>query len=117
MSGAPRPTSLVAERAVRFLREQAPVDSRRLAGEVLATRSTDETTARRVLQAAFSGDPRLVYKSGKWTLAEPAAGQEPARARRPAAVGRPGLEREPGRAARSRDARRAEDGLRFAPSG
>ncbi len=37
-----------------------------MAGEILATRVPDEATARRVLEAAFAGDPRLVYEDGRW---------------------------------------------------
>lgn len=66
----PRPVSLVAERAVRLLREaEKPVDSVRLARDLLATDAPDEPTARRVLDAAFSGDRRLQYRKGGWRLA------------------------------------------------
>ena len=65
----PRPVSLAAERAVRLLREaDSPVDSVRLAREILATSAPDETTARRVLEAAFSGDSRLIYEGGGWQV-------------------------------------------------
>jgi hypothetical protein len=71
-----RPISLAAERAVRLLKGCGePVDSLRLVGEILSTSSPDEATARRVLEAAFSGDPRLVYRDGKWSLSgEPGPG-------------------------------------------
>ena len=53
-----RTVSLVAERAVRYLRDRRrPVDSVRLAREVLATAAPDERTATRVLEAAFADDP------------------------------------------------------------
>ena len=76
MAPLPRPISLVAERAVRYLREHdAPVDSIRLARELLATSAADESIARRILEAAFSGDPRLVHGRGGWRVApESAAG-------------------------------------------
>jgi GIY-YIG catalytic domain len=70
-----RPPSLVAERAVRYLREAGePVTSVRLAHEVLALRVGDENHAHRVLDAAFCGDPRLAYGDGAWRrLAPPVA--------------------------------------------
>jgi hypothetical protein len=73
----PRTVSLVAERAVRLLREQdVPIPSVRLAREVLLINAADELTARRILDAAFDGDPRLVYSRRGWSLAsEPAAGR------------------------------------------
>jgi len=70
--GSRRPSSLVAERAVRYLREHGrSVDSVRLAARVLATRAPDEATARKVLAAAFTGDPRLIYDRRRWRLAPP----------------------------------------------
>jgi len=67
----PRPISLVAERAVRYLRDRpSPVKSTRLAGELLATRIRDEAQAKQVLESAFAGDPRLVYVSTGWQLLE-----------------------------------------------
>lgn len=64
-----RPVSLVAERAVRFLRRSdSPVDSVTLAGEVLSTTVSDESQATKLLTTAFSGDPRLDYRSGSWTV-------------------------------------------------
>ena len=71
MSSLPRPVSLVAERAVRFLRDRTrPVRSVRLASELLATRVKDEAKAKQVLEAAFAGDSRLVYKTSGWQLTE-----------------------------------------------
>jgi len=56
---SPHPPSLVAERAVRYLRDaDGPVPSVTLAREVLAVRTSDEEQATRVLGTAFSGDPR-----------------------------------------------------------
>ena len=73
MSPLSRPVSLVAERAVRYLKERGqPVDSRRLARDLLATRAPDEATARSVLEAAFAGDPRLVYAKRGWSLSRSA---------------------------------------------
>ena len=70
-----QPPSLVAERAVRYLRDAgAPVSSVVLAREVLAVRTSDEAQATRVLGSAFSGDPRLVYEPGGW---RPAPGPAP----------------------------------------
>ena len=67
MSSSPSPVSIVAERAVRYLRErERPVDSVQLANEVLATRVSDERTATRVLETAFQGDSRLCYVDGGW---------------------------------------------------
>ena len=69
MSPDPRPISLVAERAVRHLRRAGEsLDSRTLIRELLSTRSRSEAAARRILETAFSGDPRLLYESGKWNL-------------------------------------------------
>jgi hypothetical protein len=74
MSSRSRTVSLVAERAVRYLRERdRPVKSVRLAREVLATSSNDEATARRVLESVFAGDPRLEYGRDGWRcIADPA---------------------------------------------
>jgi len=75
--------SLVAERAVRFLRERRePANSVSLARELLATRAPDEATATRILQSAFAGDPRLGYREGSWRLAEPRTGAGVPRRRR-----------------------------------
>ena len=74
----PRTLSLVAERAVRFLRSRTgPVDSVSLAAALLATRTTDEATARQVLEAALGSDPRLCCGRNGWSLAEPAGEREP----------------------------------------
>jgi hypothetical protein len=73
VTSLPRPVSLVAERAVRYLREHPrPVESVRLAAAVLATKVGDESTARDLLEAAFGGDRRLVYRPGGWRLSEEA---------------------------------------------
>lgn len=81
MSAAPRPISLVAEKAFRYLRGRSgPVPSVLLAREILATRIGDEQAATRVLQAAFDGDPRLCYDVGGWRptgAARPHAPQAP----------------------------------------
>lgn len=67
MGAQQKPVSIAAQRAVRLLRSRrGPVDSVELALEVLATRAPDERTATTVLEAAFAGDPRLVYDRG-WT--------------------------------------------------
>ncbi len=72
LSALPKPRSLVAERAVRYLRDHdGPVDSVRLAAEILSTSTPDEAMARKVLQAAFSGDRRLVCDVEGWCLAGP----------------------------------------------
>jgi hypothetical protein len=66
-----RPPSLVAERAVRYLREtEGPVTSVRLAREILALRVADELQAAGVLGSAFAGDPRLAYDQGVWRRVE-----------------------------------------------
>jgi hypothetical protein len=55
-----------------------PADSVRLARGLLATSVPDEPTARKVLEAAFSGDPRLRYEDGAWRLSsDPAASPAP----------------------------------------
>jgi hypothetical protein len=66
----PRPVSLVAERAVRFLKRHGnPADSVSMTRELLATTVADEGAARQVLETAFAGDPRLVYGRRGWSLA------------------------------------------------
>jgi hypothetical protein len=71
LASLPQPVSLVAERAVRYLRDRSDgVDSRRMAQEVLALRVTDETTARRLLESAFGGDPRLAYGDLGWRVVD-----------------------------------------------
>jgi hypothetical protein len=73
MSSLSRPVSLVAERAVRYLRKHAqPVDSVRLARAVLATKTGDEARARRVLESVFGGDRRLLHGPGGWSLSDEA---------------------------------------------
>jgi len=75
---------LIAERAVRYLRDRdKPVSSVRLTAELLSTRSPDEVSARKVLEAAFNGDPRLVYDRGGWNLAGAPAGKPPTEVRPP----------------------------------
>ncbi len=65
------PVSLVAERAVRYLREHpGPVNSLDLARMVLATRIPDEPSATKILETAFAGDPRLAYENGGWVRLE-----------------------------------------------
>lgn len=64
-----RPVSLVAERAVRYLRDHRNAASVDVVREILATRVSDEDSARRLLETAFSGDPRLAYCEGSWTVA------------------------------------------------
>jgi len=67
-----RPTSLIAERAVRLLRQTGrPADSMTLAEELLSTVVQHETAAKKVLATAFAGDPRLAYERGAWRLAAP----------------------------------------------
>jgi len=73
MDSLSQPISLVAERAVRFLRKRGrAVDSIRLAASVLATKTADESSARDVLEAAFAGDTRLVYGPEGWDLSSAA---------------------------------------------
>jgi hypothetical protein len=65
-----RPSSFVAERAVRYLHDiDKPASSVRLARELLSLTVADERDAKRVLDAAFAGDPRLVYCDGAWRQA------------------------------------------------
>jgi len=67
----PRPISLLAERAVRFLRKaEGEVDSRKLAQALLSVRTADEEAAFKLLESAFSGDARLVYENACWTTTE-----------------------------------------------
>jgi hypothetical protein len=93
MSTSPRPISLVAERAVRFLRDQQePVDSVELARHLLSTRIRDEDAARKILESAFASDPRLEYVDGGWrrTFVSPAeAGGEAAHERRETPIREP----------------------------
>ena len=63
------PVSLAAERAVRYLRDRrSPVGSAELVRAVLRTRVRDEEMARRVLETAFSSDPRLAFEDGSWRV-------------------------------------------------
>ena len=72
MTPLSRPISLIAERAVRLLRRAGrPADSLTLARELLSTVVQHETAARKVLEAAFAGDPRLAYERGAWRLVTP----------------------------------------------
>lgn len=71
MGTLPRPVSLAAERAVRYLRGRSrPLSSSKLAAEILATQIAEESAARSVLEAAFAGDSRLVCEAQGWTIAE-----------------------------------------------
>jgi len=68
-----RTVSLIAERAVRLLRQAGhPLDSRTLVEQLLATQAADEDSARKVLEAAFDSDARLGYGPAGWTLADAA---------------------------------------------
>lgn len=68
-----RPVSLVAERAIRYLGGRSgPVGSVEMASVLLSTKVADEGTARRVLETAFGGDPRLRCDADGWR-AEPAS--------------------------------------------
>jgi hypothetical protein len=69
LSADSRPASLVAERAVRYLtHEGRRLPSTTLVHAVLATRMSSEAAAKRVLETAFSGDPRLRYLEGGWSV-------------------------------------------------
>ena len=75
----PKPASLLAERAVRYLRNTSkPADSRTLAHELLSTRTADESAAQRLLETGFAGDHRLVYEQGCWTATGRLTRDEPA---------------------------------------
>src|SRR5262245_20969828 len=66
---SPRPAFLVAERAVRYLRERHDgVSSVHLAKEVLALTVKDEAHAAKLLATAFGHDPRLAYDGAAWSL-------------------------------------------------
>lgn len=76
-----RPPSVVAERAVRYLHSSGrPASSVRLARELLSLTVADEAQATRVLEAAFSGDPRLNYDDGAWRQAARPVDRAPAAA-------------------------------------
>ncbi len=82
--GSSRPTSIVAERAVRYLRDHVePVQSKELAHELLSTKIADESMASRVLESAFGGDPRLAYGKGGWSRTQGARPSGPAAAENP----------------------------------
>jgi GIY-YIG catalytic domain-containing protein len=94
MARPDQPISLAAERALRWLRERGhAASSLEMARSVLALGAPDEPSATSVLEAAFSGDPRLAYEGGKWRIAEPTPEARSPRssAREPA----PGPEPEP----------------------
>jgi hypothetical protein len=75
----PRPISLLAERAVRFLRKaEGEIDSRTLAHELLKLRTGDEAAAFKLLESSIGGDSRLAYENGYWkTTDEVPDGREP----------------------------------------
>jgi len=74
-----KPVSLLAERAVRYLTGVGkPADSRSLAEELLSTRTADEAAARRLLETAFGGDPRLSYEKGSWRTTDQTVSDEQA---------------------------------------
>lgn len=69
--------SLVAERAVRYLRDrEGPVSSAELARAILSTSIADAATATKVLESAFEGDPRLEREGDRWTVVERPRGRE-----------------------------------------
>jgi hypothetical protein len=73
-----RPSSVVAERAVRYLHGSGnPASSVRLAHELLSLAVLDEGQATSVLVAAFADDPRLVYDNGAWRQTAPASDRSP----------------------------------------
>jgi GIY-YIG catalytic domain-containing protein len=73
-----RPSSVVAERAVRYLHSHGkPASSVALAREVLSLSVADEEQATRVLGAAFADDPRLSYVNGAWRHEAPAPERSP----------------------------------------
>ena len=71
-----QPISLVAERALRYLREhgRAAAGSLEVARSVLSITAPDETTATAVLEAAFAGDSRLSYGDGSWRIVDTSGG-------------------------------------------
>ncbi len=73
-----RPSSLLAEKAVRYLADRSgPVDSRELTRELLATRTGTEAAATCLLTSAFGEDPRLVYRDGGWERRSPSSRTRP----------------------------------------
>ncbi len=67
MSLTKRPASLLAEKAVRYLKDQqGPVVSRHLVEALLATHSENESDATVLLETLFGGDPRLAYGEDGW---------------------------------------------------
>lgn len=73
-----RPSSVVAERAVRYLHSSGkPASSIRLARELLTLSVADEHQATLVLSAAFVGDERLVYDDGAWRPAASVVAKAP----------------------------------------
>jgi hypothetical protein len=76
-----RPSSVVAERAVRYLVSSGkPASSVDLAREVLSLTVSDEERATRVLGAAFADDPRLAYDQGAWRQTSPTPERSPSAA-------------------------------------
>ena len=62
-----RPASLLAEKAVRYLRDRrGPVASRRLVEDLLSIRSGNEDDATALLGNLFGNDPRLVHGNDGW---------------------------------------------------
>jgi hypothetical protein len=79
-----RPSSLVAERAVRYLRESGgAVSSIRLARELLTLSVGDEAQAKLVLDTAFGDDPRLAYDGAAWRVTATEGGDAETIAPRP----------------------------------
>jgi hypothetical protein len=73
-----RPSSVVAERAVRYLHSNGKTASSvELAREVLSLSVSDEAQATRVLGTAFADDPRLAYEAGVWHYAAPVPARSP----------------------------------------
>jgi hypothetical protein len=73
----PKPVSLLAERAVRYLRKSGkPADSVTLARELLSLQTTDESAARKLLESELGGDSRLKYEGGLWVTIDVPAHDE-----------------------------------------
>jgi len=67
MNETNQPASLLAEKAVRYLRDrQEPVASRRLVQDLLSTRSGSEADATTLLENLFGADTRLVHGENGW---------------------------------------------------